>query len=241
MEKTLVRWSRELIATFTFSVLLLLAPVEAHSTVIDLPTHAQGTMTAENQCCQAGWFYTHATETWSFSTDITGRFLYFSDTDLFIDDLGGGDYTVTAHIDHGGNVLGGAFSWISQSVTLGVLSPQIFLSGTISGALREDALGVEQLWATVDYVNPVIAAHTTAPNFAVLSFIGAPCWRGCGAGPEGNAFYFSQDSRGGVVQPDIFGYHVEVDEPALSASLWLLLAAIAAAACRVNRRGYQSV
>jgi hypothetical protein len=242
MEKRLVRWSWPLFATFAFSVLLSLAPVEAHSTVIDLPTNAQQTLWAENQCCQDAWFYNHATETWSFSANITGRFLSLgaSPDDLFIDDLGGGAYTVNAHIDHDGNVLGGAFSWVSQSVTLGVLSPQIFLSGTILGSgPRDGSLGVMQLWASVDYTNPAIATHTIAPNFATLSFIGGPCWLPCTPGAEGP--WFRRDMSGVVVQPDIFGYRVDVDEPPLPTFLWLLLAAVAITGYRIHRRGYQNL
>lgn len=198
--------------------------------VIELPLDAQQTLWAENQCCSALWAYTYATETFSFSTDITGRFLSLGGTapGLFIDDLGGGAYTVTAHIDHDGNVLGGAFSWVSQSATLGILSPQTFLSGTILGSMPTDpGSGVAQLWASVDYTNPAIAAQTLAPNFAALSFLGGPCWGPCEQ--TGGFDFFAQDGRGSVVQPDIFGYHVQIDEPSLPAVVWLLLVGIAVA------------
>ena len=205
-----------------------LAPGVANSTVIEIPDDARLTLWAENQCCQDSWSYNYATEVWSFSANIAGRFLSLgaSPDDLFIDDLGGGAYTVNAHIDHDGNVLGGAFSWVSQSVSLGVLSPQTFLSGTILGAVnREGSSSVMQLWAAVDYTNPAIAAHTISPNFASLSFLGGPCWQPCTQGPG-----FKRDTSGVVIQPDIFGYHVEVDEPALPMFVWwLTLAAIATA------------
>jgi hypothetical protein len=206
-------------------LLLSLAPAAAHSTVIELPPDAQQTLWAENQCCSALWAYTYATETFSFSTDITGRFLSLGST-TFIDDLGGGAYTVTAHIDHAGNVLGGAFSWVSQSATLGILSPQIFLSGTILGGLLDESSSVPKLWASVDYTNPAIAAQTIAPNFAALSFLGGPCWQGC---DSGGLNFFAQDGRGSVVQADIFGYDVQIDEPSLPVVVWLLLAGIAVA------------
>ncbi len=212
-----------------WSLLLFLAPVAAHSTVIAVPADAQQTLWAENQCCSDSWSYTHATESWSFSTNIIGRFLSlgtFPDDDLFVDDLGGGAYTVNAHIDHDGNVFGGAFSWVSQSVTLGVLSPQIFLSGTILGAGTNDgSTGVMQLWASVDYTNPAIVAHTIAPNFATLSFIGGPCWQPCTPGAEGAGF--TRDAGGAVVQSDIVGYLVNVDEPALPMLACMVVAAVA--------------
>ena len=213
------------------TLLISLAPLAANSTVIEIPADAQQTLWAENQFGSDPWFYTYATETWSFSTNITGRFLSLGST--FIDDLGGGAYTVSAHIDHDGNVLGGAFSWVSQSVTLGVPAPQIFLSGTILGAVQEDSGGVVQLWASVDYTNPAIAAHTIAPNFAALSFIGGPCWLPCETLGGFNAF--AQDGQGVVIQPDIFGYDIAIDEPTLPILAWLMLAAIAASGGRVQR------
>jgi hypothetical protein len=218
------------------SLLMSMAPVATHGTVIDIPAHAQQTLWAENNGGSDPWFYTHATETWSFSTNIIGRFLslgQFPD-DLFIDDLGGGAYSVTAHIDHEGNVLGGAFSWVSQSATLGVLSPQIMLSGTILGAAHRDNATVMQLWASIDYTNPAIAAHTIAPNFAALSFIGPPCWHPCTPGTQGP--WFARDASASVIQPDIFGYHIEVDEPVLPTFAWLMLAAIAACGYQARRR-----
>jgi hypothetical protein len=241
-------FSAAVAGALALSLFLFLAPVGAHSTVIDVPADAQFSLWAENQCCQDAWFYTHATETWSFSANITGRFLSLgaSPDNLFVDDLGGGSYTVTAHIDHDGNVLGGAFSWVSQSVTLGVLSPQIFLSGTILGAgRREESFGVMQLWASVDYTNPAIAAHTITPNFATLSFIGGPCWLPCTPGAEGP--WFTRDASGVVVQPDVFGYHVKVDEPVLPMFVWLVLAAVAALSTagrfgmRVTLDGYRDL
>jgi hypothetical protein len=215
-------------AALVLALFISLAPVAAHSTVIEQPADARLTLWAENQCCSDVWSYAYATETWSFSTNITGRFLSLDSA--FVDDLGGGAYTVTAHIDHQGNVLGGAFTWVSQSATLGVLSPQLFLSGTILGAMPNDGLGIARLWTSVDYTNPAIAARTVAPNFAALSFSGGPCWE-CGQTLD----FFSQDRQGSVVQPDIFGYRVAVDEPPLPVFAWWVLAAIAIAGSRVRR------
>jgi hypothetical protein len=216
------------LAALALSLLMCLAPIAAKSTVIAIPGGAQQTLWAENQGGSDPWFYTHATETWSFSTNITGRFLSLGSTSpLFIDDLGGGAYTVSAHIDHDGNVLGGAFSWVSQSAMLGILSPEIFLSGTILGAVQENSGGLVQLWASVDYTNPAIAARTLAPNFAALSFIGGPCWLPC---EQVNAF--AQNGQGVVIQPDIFGY--AIDEPTLPMLAWLVLAAIVTSEYRVR-------
>ena len=150
----------------------------------------------------------------------------FPDDDLFVDDLGGGAYTVNAHIDHDGNVFGGAFSWVSQSVTLGVLTPQIILSGTILGAGTIDgSTGVMQLWASVDYTNPAIVARTIAPNSATLSFIGGPCSQPCTPGAEGAGF--TRDARGPVVLSEGVGYLGNVDEPAWPMLAWLAVAAVA--------------
>ena len=221
------------LASAALSLLIFLAPFAANSTVIEIPANAQQTLWAENQFGSDPWFYSHATETWSFSTNITGRFLSLGTSPgVFIDDLGGGAYTVSAHIDHDGDVLGGAFSWVSQSVTLGVLAPQIFLSGTILGAVQGQGGGVVQLWASVDYTNPAIAAQTIAPNFAALSFIGGPCWLPC---EPGGFNAFAQDGQGVVIQPDIFGYHIAIDEPTLPILAWLMLAAIAVSGCRVKK------
>ena len=219
-------------SALALSLFMSLVPVAAHSTLIQLPADAQQTLWAENQCCSDLWSYTYATETWSFSTNITGRFLSLPGT--FIDDLGGGAYTVTAHVDHDGNVLGGQFSWVSQSATLGIVSPQTFLSGSILGALQNDSSSAAALWASVDYTNPAIAALTIAPNFAALSFLGGPCWGPCEQ--SGGFDFFQQDGRGQVVQSDIFGYHVEIPEPGLPLPVWFVLAAIAAAQAAKLRR-----
>jgi hypothetical protein len=62
------------LAALALSLLMCLAPIAANSTVNAIPAGAQQTLWAENQGGSDPWFYTHATETWSFSTHITGRF-----------------------------------------------------------------------------------------------------------------------------------------------------------------------
>jgi hypothetical protein len=203
----------------------------ASATVISFPDGAQQTLWAEHQNGQDPWTYTYATQTWSFTTQITGNFLSLGSSPL-IGDLGGGAYTVNAQVDHSGNVLGGAFSWTSSSATLGVMSPEVFLSGTILGSQASGA-GVMRLWASVDYTNPALSAWTTAPNFAALSFIGGPCWLPCEQ-PSGGFNVFGQDWSGSVIQPDIFGY--KVDEPAPITMLLLTLGTLGISLLRQRRR-----
>lgn len=207
-----------------------LASFGADATVIPMPANAQQTLWAQHQSGQDPWSYTYATQTWSFTTQITGNFLSLGSSPL-IGDLAGGAYTVNAQVDHAGNVLGGAFSWTSSSATLGVTSPEVFLSGTILGS-QASGLGVMRLWASVDYTNPALSGWTIAPNFAALSFIGAPCWLPCEQ-PSGGFNIFGQDGTGSVIQPDIFGY--KVDEPAPAAMFLLTLAALGFGVLRERR------
>jgi hypothetical protein len=163
---------------------------------------------AEYQCCSTPATYDAATETFSLSTTF-GPGAFISPGFTFIFDLIG-NYDLTAHVDHSGNVLGGTFSLVGQSVLLGVPASQALISGTITGAAPTVSGSgfINSLVADVTYFNPLLEAFGFAtPTAAILSSPGMPCF--CTTGIS-----WAEDNTFTLVQPDIFGFRpVAVAEP----------------------------
>lgn len=193
--------------------LLALVQVPAHGALI-VPPAGDMVLWTESGVAQSS--YDWATETWAVASPWIGRWfnMYPETGQVNVPDVLG-NYYVSARVDHSGNVLGGTFSLVLQSASLGINSPEAFLSGTILGSSASSCCGVGALFAAVDYFNPALANLGPIPDFAILSFIGVPFAPLADSGPFN---VWDQEGRIGqpwsleVIQPDIFGY-VKVPEP----------------------------
>ena len=170
---------------------------------------------AEYQCCEVNASYDAASEIFSIASPF-GPGAFISTPTFFTRDFTG-TYSVTANVDHSGNVSGGTFSLFGQSTELGIPSSQELISGTITGAQNAGGgSSVNALIASIDFFNPLLEVFTAAPTIALLSAPNMPCF--CLAGTEFNVW--DHDGSFSIIQPDVFGY-TSVPEPAT----WLLLTA----------------
>jgi hypothetical protein len=157
---------------------------------------------AEHNWGVAGWVYDPITQTLQTNTQWSGRWMsVFPEEDptssIFAEDITA-YYFVSAQVDHSGTVLGGTYSFLASSPTLGLYGIQPIITGSILGSTRtgNHELYDNHLLASVDFYNPLLAQITAFPNTALLTVHTCFC-------VEGSFNRWETNFSFGTVQPDI--------------------------------------
>lgn len=140
-----------------------------------IPVPPEGTSATLSSHAGASLTYNAATEVFTattfFPTLGSAATLSTGPSHIVASDIVG-SFTVTATIDHLGNVVGGTFTLVGASATLGIASTALLTGNISDGGFSPAFPGLFQLSGGLTSVDPEFGAVVGRIRFAVMDYVG---------------------------------------------------------------------